>query len=193
MRPPSFFGRRREPRTRINQFIRVPEVRVIGSGGEQLGVIPTRQAQQMAQDEGLDLVEVAATARPPVCKIMDFGKYKYEQDKQKREARKKQTVVHIKEIKIRPSTDRHDLDVKLKHIRRFLEEGNKAKITVRFRGREMAHKDLGMALLKQMVDEIGALAKIDQGPKFEGKMLSAVLAPNPGGKRNAKNENQAGG
>lgn len=144
----------------------------------------------MAQDEGLDLVEVAATARPPVCKIMDFGKYKYEQDKQKREARKHQTVVQVKEIKVRPSTDSHDLEVKLKHIRRFLEEGNKAKITVQFRGREMAHKDLGMALLKKMVEEVGAAARMDQEPKFEGRTLSAVLSP--GGKKGGKTENQAG-
>lgn len=165
---------------------------MIGSGGEPLGVLPTRQAQQMAQEEGLDLVEVAATARPPVCKIMDFGKYKYEQEKKKREAKKHQTVVQIKEIKIRPSIDQHDLDVKLRHIKRFLEEGNKTKITVQFRGREMAHKDLGWALLKKMVEEVGAQARMDQEPRFEGRTLSAVLSPQSGGKKGAKTENQAG-
>lgn len=164
---------------------------MVSSGGEQLGVVPTQRAMQMALEEGLDLVEVAAAARPPVCKIMDFGKYKYEQEKKKRQSKKKQSTVQVKEIKVRPSTDRHDLEVKLKHIRRFLEEGNKAKITVRFRGREMAHKDLGLALLQKMVQEIGPEAKLDQAPRFEGRMLSAVLAP--GGKKLAKTEDQAGG
>ncbi len=108
---------------------------------------------------------------------MDFGKFKYEEEKKKREARKHQTVIHVKEVQLRPSTDRHDLETKLKHIKRFLEEGNKAKVTVRFRGREMAHKDLGIEVLKKVIEEIGLLAKLDQPPKFEGKSLSAVLAP----------------
>lgn len=163
---------------------------MVDAEGNQLGVLPTREALLRAQNEGFDLVEIAPTARPPVCKIMDFGKYKYEQDKQRRAAKKHQTVIQLKEIQIRPSTDEHDLEVKLKHIRRFLEEGNKAKITVRFRGREMAHKDLGMAMLQKMLKEIGPLAKIDQAPKFEGKMLFTILAPNVGGVKHAKTENQ---
>lgn len=163
---------------RINFTIRVPEVRVIGADGSQLGIMQTRMARQMADDEGLDLVEVAPTARPPVCKIMDFGKFKYEQEKKRREARKHQTVIHLKEVKLRPNTEKHDLEVKIKHIRRFLEEGNKAKITVKFRGREISHRELGMGILKKMIEEIGELAKVDQPPKFEGKMLSAILAPN---------------
>lgn len=163
---------------------------MIDAQGNQLGILPTRQALAKAQEEGFDLVEVASQARPPVCKIMDFGKYKYEQEKKRRESKKHQTVIQVKEIQIRPSTDEHDLDVKLKHIRRFLEEGNKAKITVRFRGREMAHKDLGMALLQKMLQEIGTMAKIDQAPKFEGKMLFAVLSPNLGGMKHAKTQDE---
>lgn len=159
---------------------------MIDSQGNQLGVLPTREAIARAQAEGFDLVEVAAQARPPVCKIMDFGKYKYEQEKKRREAKKHQTVIQIKEIQIRPSTDQHDLETKLKHIRRFLEEGNKAKITVRFRGREMAHKDLGMEILKKMLVEIGAMAKVEQAPKFEGRMLFTILSPNVGGTKHAK-------
>lgn len=150
---------------------------MIKDDGTQLGVLPTKEALRIAQEDGFDLVEISPTAKPPVCKIMDYGKYKYEQEKKRRESRKHQTVVQLKEVQLRPSTDRHDLETKLKHIKRFLEEGNKAKITVRFRGREIAHKDLGMAMLKKLIEEIGGLAKIDQYPKFEGKMLTAVLAP----------------
>lgn len=140
----------------------------------------TQEALRIAQDEGFDLVEISPTAKPPVCKIMDYGKYKYEQEKKRREARKHQAVVHIKEVKLRPSTDEHDLEVKLKHVKRFLGEGNKAKITVKFRGREMAHRELGEAVLKELITKVGELAKVDQNPKFEGKMLSAVLSPNLG-------------
>ena len=138
----------------------------------------TREALRLAEEEGLDLVEISPTARPPVCKIMDYGKYKYEQEKKRREAKKHQTVVHTKEVKLRPSTDVHDLETKIKHIKRFLEEGNKAKITVKFRGREMAHRDLGEKILKELIEKVGDVAKLDQLPKFEGKMLSAILAPN---------------
>lgn len=163
---------------RINFRIRVPEIRVIASDGKQLGVLQTREALKLAQDEGYDLVEISPTARPPVCKIMDYGKYKYEQEKKRREAKKHQVVVHTKEVKLRPSTDVHDLETKLKHIKRFLEEGNKAKITVKFRGREMAHRELGEEVLKRIIAQIGDLAKIDQAPKLEGKMLFTVLSPN---------------
>ena len=162
----------------MNFRIKVPEVRVIASDGKQLGVMQTREALRIAQEEGYDLVEVSPTARPPVCKIMDYGKYKYEQEKKRREAKKHQAVVLVKEVKLRPTTDEHDLQTKLKHVKRFLQDGNKAKLTVKFRGREMAHRDLGEALLKKLIAEIGDAAKIDQPPKFEGKMLSAVLAPN---------------
>ena len=165
---------------RINHNIRSPEVRVINYDGTQLGVVTTREALKLADEAGFDLVEISSQAKPPVCKIMDYGKYKYEQEKKKREAKRHQTVVQLKEIQLRPSTDAHDLETKLKHVKRFLEEGNKAKITVRFRGREIAHRDLGIELLKKVIADIGELAKIDQPAKFEGKMLSAILAPNVG-------------
>lgn len=157
----------------------MPEVRVIGSDGAQLGLMTTIRARSLAEEEGFDLVEVAPTARPPVCRIMDFGKYKYEQEKKKREAKKHQSVIQLKEIKLRPTTERHDLDVKLKHVRRFLEEGNKAKITIRFKGREVTHKELGYEMIKKFIEEIGEMAKMDQTPRLEGKILSVVLAPNP--------------
>ncbi|MDO8494089.1 MAG: translation initiation factor IF-3 [Deltaproteobacteria bacterium] len=179
---------RRERETRINHRIRVPEVRVIAADGSQAGVLQTRDALRMAQDAGLDLVEVSPQAKPPVCKIMDFGKFKYEQDKLKREAKKKQTVVQVKEVKVRPATDQHDLETKLKHIRRFLSEGNKAKITVRFRGREMAHKELGRAMLNRMIEALKEYVKIDQEPRMEGKMLFAVLAPLPEAMKKLKEE-----
>lgn len=150
---------------------------MIGSDAAQLGVVPIQQALRMAQDEGLDLVEIAATARPPVCKIMDYGKFKYEASKKRQEAKKHQTVIHVKEIKLRPATDQHDLETKLKHIRRFLEEGDKVKITIRFRGREMAHKDLGYDKLKKIIECVADVAKIEQDPKFENKTLFAVVSP----------------
>lgn len=165
-------------------------MRVIGADGSQLGILPTREALKIAQEVGFDLVEVAATAKPPVCKIMDYGKYKYEQEKKKREAKKHQTVIRVKEVKLRPATDRHDFDVKLRHVREFLEDGNKAKITVRFRGREMAHRDLGMEILQRMIKEIGELGKIDQFPKFEGRMLTAVLSPNPAAPKKQKEKGE---
>lgn len=168
----------------------MPQVRLIGSDGKQLGVLETFEARKLAENEGFDLVEISPTARPPVCKIMDYGKYKYEQDKKKRESRKHQTVIQIKEVKIRPSTDRHDLETKIKHVRRFLEDGNKAKITVRFRGREMAHRELGMDILQKLIQEVAGIAKVDAEPKFEGKMLSAILAPKPGGSKHAKVEDK---
>lgn len=178
IRSPFPFGKKREFQTRINHRIRVSEVRVIGPDGAQLGILKTREARQIAENEGLDLVEVSPTARPPVCKIMDYGKYKYEQDKKKREAKKHQTVIKVKEIKLRPGTDKHDLETKLKHAKEFLEEGNKVKITVRFRGREMAHRELGREILDRFVTELGDLAKPDQNAKFEGRMLTAVVSPN---------------
>ena len=163
---------------------------MIASDGSQLGVLDTREARKLAENENLDLVEVSPTAKPPVCKIMDYGKFKYEQDKKKRVAKKHQTVIHVKEVKIRPATDKHDLETKIKHVRRFLEDGNKAKITVRFRGREMAHRELGMDILQKLIQEVSEIAKIDTEPKFEGKMLTAILAPKPGGSKHAKAENK---
>ena len=126
---------------------------------------------------GFDLVEISPTARPPVCKIMDYGKYKYEMNKKLQEAKKKQVVIHIKEVKLRPATDQHDLETKIRHVKRFLEEGDKAKITVMFRGREMAHLELGQQVMKKVLQEIGEMAEVEQPPKQEGRNLSAVLVP----------------
>jgi len=162
---------------RCNRRIRVPEVRLIGSSGEQLGVFITVEALRRAEQEGLDLVEISPTARPPVCKIMDYGKYKYEQAKKRHEAKKHQVVIRTKEIKMRPATDEHDLQTKLRHIKRFLEEGDKVKVTLRFRGREMAHIDLGRQRMDRIVREISDMGEVDQFPKLEGRMMSMMVVP----------------
>ena len=133
----------------------------------------------MAQERGLDLVEVAPGAEPPVCRIMDFGKFKYQQQKKQQEARKKQTVIQLKEIKVRPKTDEHDYQTKLKHIRRFLDAGDRCKVTVFFRGREIVHKDRGLTILSRIVEDLGELAKMEQEPKSEGRTMTMLLAPQP--------------
>ena len=147
--------------------------------GEQLGILPIAQALEAASQHGLDLVEVAPEATPPVCRIMDFGKYKYLQARRQKEARKKQTVIQVKEVKIGPKTDAHDFEVKVKHIRRFLEGGNKAKVTVRFRGREMAHTQLGWKMLQRVSETLAGVAVIEHQPRMEGRMLSMILSPKP--------------
>lgn len=168
--------------TRINEQIRVPEVRLIDENGEQVGVVERADALRRAVNAGLDLVEVAPQARPPVCKIMDYTKFKYQKSVRERQARKKQTRIEIKEIKFRPGTDVHDFDVKLRNIRKFLESGNKVKCTLRFRGREMAHQDLGMALLRRVHEEIEDLAKVEQMPKLLGRQMTMVMAPSQASK-----------
>jgi translation initiation factor IF-3 len=162
---------------RINRFIRVPEVRVLGSDGSQLGVMPTADAMKIADDEGLDLVEVSPTAKPPVCKVMDYGKYKYEQQKKAQETKKKQTKVIVKEIKLRPNTDSHDIEFKMNHVRRFLENKDKAKITIQFRGREMAHMDRARENLKKIIEMLADVAEPEVMPKVEGRTLSVIMAP----------------
>lgn len=162
---------------RRNEMIRAREVRVIGAEGDQLGILPRNEAMEMAREAGLDLVEVAATSDPPVCRIMDYGKFKYEQQKKKADARKRQSVVQIKEIKVRPKTDDHDYDTKLRHIRRFLEDGDRCKVTVFFRGREIIHKDRGMAVLERMVQDLGEVARLEQEPRAEGRTLQMLLVP----------------
>jgi len=154
-------------------------VRVIADDGQQLGIIPTSEALRIAQEKGLDLVEVASGAEPPVCRIMDFGKFKYQQQKKQQEARKKQTVIQLKEIKVRPKTDEHDYQTKLKHIRRFLDAGDRCKVTVFFRGREIVHKDRGLTILNRIVVDLGELAKTEQEPKSEGRTMTMLLAPQP--------------
>jgi translation initiation factor IF-3 len=151
-------------------------VRVISSEGEQLGVMPTRDALMKAEEIGLDLVEVAPNATPPVCRIMDFGKYKYELNKKAHESRKHQTVITVKEIKFRPRTDEHDILFKTNNIRRFLEEGDKVKVSVMFRGREMAHPELGRALLERIVQELKGLAVVEQEARMEGRNMFLMLA-----------------
>ncbi|HKB77948.1 MAG TPA: translation initiation factor IF-3 [Myxococcales bacterium] len=164
---------------RINEGIRVREVRVVSAEGEQLGILPIAQALELARQREMDLVEVAAEAQPPVCRIMDFGKYKYMQARRQKDARKKQTIIQVKEVKLGPKTDTHDFDFKAKHVRRFLEEGNKAKVTVRFKGREMAHTELGWKMLNKMVEGMQDIAVIENHPRMEGRMLSMILSPKP--------------
>ncbi|WP_462325111.1 translation initiation factor IF-3 [Desulfoplanes sp.] len=164
---------------RRNRQIRVREVRVVTDDGTQLGVMPTHQALQTAEERGLDLVEVAPNARPPVCKIMDYGKYQYQQKKQQQLARKKQTTIQLKEIKFRPKTDDHDLETKVRHIRKFITEGNRCKVSIFFRGREMAHKDRGYALLQRVIELVKDIAKVEQTPRSEGRSMHLLLTPLP--------------
>lgn len=168
----------RKQELRVNHRIRIPKVRVIGPDGSQLGVLDTSEALRLAQENyGLDLIEIAPFEKPPVCKIMDYGKYKYQQKKKSQEAKKNQTIILVKEIKFRPNTDQHDFDVKVRHIARFLEEGNKAKVTIRFRGRELTHTEIGRAVLGRVVSNLGEAAVVEQEPKLEGKNMTMVLAP----------------
>jgi translation initiation factor IF-3 len=162
---------------RINEDIRVREVQLIDQNGSNRGVVPIQSALETAQEAALDLVEVAPNMNPPVCKILDYGKFKYQEQKKAAEARKKQKTVEIKEIKFRPMIDDHDYDVKMRAIRRFFGEGDKVKVTLRFRGREMAHQDLGAKLLDRVRDDVVSLAKVEQAPKFEGRQMVMVLAP----------------
>jgi translation initiation factor IF-3 len=163
--------------TNINRKIRAREVRVIDPDGEQIGVIPIEQALSTAADLGLDLVEVSPNANPPVCKIMDYGRYKYEQTKKKQEAKKKQTTFQVKEIKVRPKTGDHDLQVKMGHIRKFLGKKDKVKVTVLFRGREITLSDRGRELLQRIAAEFEEIAVVEQYPKFEGRTMMMVLSP----------------
>ncbi len=158
-------------------MIRVPEVRVIGQEGAQLGIIATPDALQMAEEHGLDLVEVAPNEKPPVCRIMDYGKYKYQQSKRLQQAKKKQKVILVKEIKLRPKTEEHDYNFKSQHVRRFLQDGHKAKVTIVFRGREMAHTELGRRILDRMAGELEDVSTVEQTPKQEGRNLAMVLSP----------------
>jgi len=160
---------------RMNERIRVPEVRLIGAEGEQVGVVPTEDARERAREVGLDLVEVAPTARPPVCRLMDFGKYKYEQRKKLQKAREKQHKIRIKGIRLRPKTDEHDFNVKLERARRFLEQGNKVQVTLLFRGREMAHIDLGRGLLIRFSEELAEVSTVERMPKMEGRRMTLLL------------------
>ena len=162
---------------RINDEIRVREVRVIDENGQQLGIMATRDAVRIAEEHHLDLVEISPQARPPVCKILDYGKYRYEQQKREKEARKKQKVFEIKEVKLRPGIEDHDFDVKFKNAVRFLADGNKVKVTIMFRGREMSHPELGEVLLDKMAAQLGDTAVVEKKPKIEGRNMTMVVAP----------------
>ena len=162
---------------RVNGSIRSPKVRCIDPDGNQLGVIDTRDALVKAEDFGLDLVEVQPNADPPVCKILDYGKYKYEAQKRANEARKKQKIIEVKEIKFRPNIDEHDYQVKMRNVNKFLSGGDKVKVTLRFRGREMAHQELGANVLARVRDETKDIAKVEAMPKMEGRQMIMVLAP----------------
>ncbi len=162
---------------RVNRTITVAEVRLIDETGENVGVVSTSDALDRADNAGLDLVEISPGAEPPVCKILDYGRFKYEDQKRKNEARKKQKTVDVKEIKMRPNIDQHDYDVKMRAINRFLEEGDKVKVTMRFRGREMAHQDLGLKVLDRVRDQLEEVSKVEQFPKMEGRQMTMVVAP----------------
>jgi len=158
-------------------MIRVREVSVIGDDGEPLGIIPTEEAIKMAEDQGLDLVEVAPNSNPPVCRVMDYGKHKYKASKKAHEAKKKQKIVHVKEVKFRPNTDQHDFDFKMKHVQRFLENGDKAKVVIFFKGREIVHREFGQKVLERIAEQTEDIAIIEQSAKQEGRTLVMVLAP----------------
>lgn len=162
---------------RINREIRAPQVRVIDENGEMLGVYTVPEAVRLAEDKGLDLIEIAPTATPPTCKIMDYGKYKYENKKKQAAARKKQVIVTVKELQLRPRTDQHDLETKLKHARRFILDGDKVKVNLRFMGREMAHQELGVQLMNKVIQGLQDIAILEVAPKFEGKQMYLILSP----------------
>ena len=162
---------------RINERIRVPEVRVIGEDGEQLGVMNTREAVHLAREKGLDLVEVAAQADPPVCRIIDYGKFQYEAKKKANEAKKKQVTITVKEVKFRPSTDEHDYDYRMKHAREWLQDGDKVKATIWFRGREMTHRELGARILEKLEQDLADIGEVEARPRMEGNQMFIIFAP----------------
>ena len=162
---------------RRNEAIVAREIRLIGANGEQVGILPTREAQEMADEAGLDLVEISPNAEPPVCRVMDYGKYRFQQQKKANEAKKKQKQVQVKEVKFRPGTDVGDYNTKMRKLKAFLESGDRAKITVRFRGREFAHQNRGMELLKRVEDELGDLLVVEQRPKMEGRQMMMMVSP----------------
>ncbi len=161
----------------MNEEIDAPQVRVVGADGEMVGVLSPDEAVAMAYEANLDLVEVSPNADPPVCKILDYGKFKYIEQKKRHEARKKQKTIDVKEIKMRPGIDTHDYDVKMRSARRFLDDGDKVKVTIRFRGRELAHQELGMDVLKRVRSDLDEIAKVELYPSMEGRMMTMVIAP----------------
>lgn len=183
---------------RVNEEIRAREIRLIGVDGQQLGIFPLKEGLRIAMEQGYDLVEVAPSAKPPVCRLMDYGKYKYEQSKREREARKKQRVINIKEIKLRPKIEEHDFEVKARNARRFLDDGDKVKVTLMFRGREISHAELGHNLCMKFYKRLEDTAILEKEPKVEGRNMVMVLAPKnqeqvKGDSEHAKDENTSGG
>lgn len=181
----------RTPSVRINERIRVREIRVIDDEGEMIGVMSPQEALRIARERGLDLVEVAPQAQPPVCRIIDFGKYQYEQKKRAHEAKKKQVVIEVKEIKFRPATDDHDYNFKMKHAKEILHDGNKVKATVRFRGREITHKELGMQLLQRLEQDLADSGLVEVRPRVEGMQMTAIFAPKRADKHEKPKEKPA--
>ncbi len=169
----------RDTGPRVNDRIRGSEIRLIGADGENAGVVTPERAMQMAEEAGLDLVEISPNASPPVCKIMDFGKFKYETQKREAEARKKQKIIEIKEVKFRPNTDTNDYEVKMRNVYKFLENGDKVKVTLRFRGREMAHQNLGRELLERVAEDTKEHGKVENFPKMEGRQMVMLIGPLP--------------
>jgi translation initiation factor IF-3 len=169
----------KQPEVRVNERIRVPQVRVIADDGQQVGVLPVREALTLAQSKGLDLVEVSPTARPPVCRIMDYGKFKYEQNRRARKAKKKQHQMQLKEIKMRPKIEEHDYGFKMEHAREFLLSRDKVKVTVTFRGREIAHQDIGYRLIQKVIAGLADVSSVESSPRSEGRTINAVLMPKP--------------
>ncbi|WP_375261994.1 translation initiation factor IF-3 [Palleronia sp.] len=167
----------RDTGPRVNGRIRTPEIRLIGADGENVGVVTPDRGMELAEAAGLDLVEISPNATPPVCKIMDFGKFKYEQQKRESEARKKQKTIEVKEVKFRPNTDQHDYDVKMRNVFKFLENGDKVKVTLRFRGREMAHQNLGRELLERVAEDTKEIGKVENFPKMEGRQMVMMIGP----------------
>jgi translation initiation factor IF-3 len=162
---------------RINREITLERIRLIGADGEMVGIVSIRDGLRAAEEAGLDLVEISPNAEPPVCKVLDYGKYKYQQQKKAQEAKKKQKVIEIKEIKLRPGIDKHDLEIKMRHVHEFLKEGDKVKFTLRFRGREMAHQELGMKVLIKVKEQLADLVRVEQEPRSEGRQMVMVVAP----------------
>ena len=176
---PNYFQRRSKPQgPKANERIKALDVQVIGSEGNNLGVMQLKQAIQMAKDEGLDLIEISPNANPPVCKIMDMGKYKYDLQKKANQAKKKQKIVSLKEIKLRPGTEIHDYNFKIKNAKKFITKGDKVKFTVKFKGREMQHVELGKDLMKRIIDDTKDIGKVETHPKFEGRQMIMIIQPN---------------
>ena len=175
---PKRFEKERDPNEpNINQYIKAQSIRLVGADGEMIGITPLKEGLRLAEEAGLDLVEISPNAEPPVCKILDYGKYKYQLQKKQQEAKKKQKIIEIKEIKIRPGIDKHDLEIKMRHVMEFLAEGDKVKFTLRFRGREMAHQDIGMKLLQSIKERLKDVVRVDQEPSSEGRQMVMMVSP----------------